>query len=98
MPEKYEPSAVIEEAVYEDEEDDDVTELDTSVGPIPVVRVEEVEDVEEEAEFEPWQRTHLPTPGEELDIVEDDRRGARGGSWSGKNPGQLPSQLPLTAR
>ena len=53
MPEKYEPSAVIEEAVYEDEEDDDVTELDTSVGPIPVVRVEEVEDVEEEAEFEP---------------------------------------------
>jgi hypothetical protein len=46
MPEKYEPEPAQPVEVEDAEDDDELTELDTSVGPIPAVRVEE------EAEFE----------------------------------------------
>jgi len=64
MPEKYEPAPGIEEAEYE-EDDEELTELDTSVGPIPVVRVEATVEVEEEAEFEPVDEE--PTADEPVD-------------------------------
>jgi hypothetical protein len=59
MPEKYEPAPaqpVEVEDVAADEDDEDPTELDTSVGPIPAVRVEEeaeFEDIEDSEDGEP---------------------------------------------
>jgi hypothetical protein len=82
VPEKHEPEPIIEDAEYEEagDDEDDYTELDTSVGPIPVVRVEATVEVEEDAEFEPVEDEPSEVQPEDPGIApdpeedEDDRR------------------------